>query len=519
MHRPAARAAKLAGLALPTTALLAIGCRTSPTATPPATQEVTVQELRRDLYAFAADSFLGRETGTEAADRAAHFLADRLRALGVEPAGDSGFFQRVPLLRGGYGPGTRFEVAGTGGGTPLALGTDLVPLPSLGRGTAPPRLHAEGELTYLGYVSGPNAAGSNGAGEGDVAGKVVVLVNGAPPGTAPAERASLEAEGRIGPRLRELLPLKPAAVIVLTEGKSAEFVGQLARRLTLESGDGLSVGEPDSARTLPMILLGPARPGSPLLPDGWPGRGAPGPLAGLRFSARVDNAFTAVNVVGVVRGRDPTLNGSYVAYGAHYDHIGVQHGAAGDSIANGADDDGSGSVTLLALARLFTESARPRRSVLFVWHVGEEEGLLGSDWFTTHPTVPIDSVVAQLNADMIGRNAPDSIYIVGPNAAPNGQSRVLGEVLDSVNGARARPFLVNREWDSPTHPEQIYFRSDHFNYARRGVPIVFLTTGLHADYHRVTDEPDRIDYEKLARVAMLMYDTGRALADRPTRPR
>jgi Zn-dependent M28 family amino/carboxypeptidase len=157
--------------------------------------------------------------------------------------------------------------------------------------------------------------------------------------------------------------------------------------------------------------------------------------------------------------------------------------------------------------------------VLFVWHVGEEEGLLGSDWFTTHPTVPIDSIVAQINADMIGRNAPDSIYIVGPNAAPNGQSRILGQVLDSVNAARAQPFLVNREWDSPTHPEQIYFRSDHFNYARRGVPIVFVTTGLHADYHRVTDEPDKIDYGKLARVAMLMNDAGRALADRPTRPR
>jgi len=109
--------------------------------------------------------------------------------------------------------------------------------------------------------------------------------------------------------------------------------------------------------------------------------------------------------------------------------------------------------------------------------------------------------------------------VVGPSAAPNGQSRELGRVVDSVNAARARPFLVNREWDSPTHPEQIYYRSDHFNYARRGVPIVFLTTGLHADYHRVTDEVGKIDFEKLARVATLMHDVGRALADRPTRPR
>src|SRR5919107_1615146 len=134
MHRPAAPAATLANLALAAAALLAVGCRTSPTATPPISRDVTVQELRRDLYAFAADSFLGRETGTEAADRAARFLAQRLRALGVEPAGDSGYFQRVPLMRGGYGPGTRFEVAGTGGGPPPPPGPRLGPAPVAGPG-------------------------------------------------------------------------------------------------------------------------------------------------------------------------------------------------------------------------------------------------------------------------------------------------------------------------------------------------------------------------------------------------
>jgi hypothetical protein len=247
---------------------------------------------------------------------------------------------------------------------------------------------------------------------------------------------------------------------------------------------------------------------------GGDGRGGPG-----RAEMRIEH-FTAHNVVAVVRGRDPTLRESYVAYGAHYDHIGVQPPEAGDSIANGADDDGSGSVSLLALAEAFaTAPERPRRSILFVWHVGEEQGLFGSSYFTDHPTVPLDSIVAQLNADMIGRNAPDSLYIVGPAAAPNGQSRVLGQIVDSVNRALPRPFLINREWDSPTHPEQIYYRSDHYNYARRGVPIVFFTSGLHADYHRVTDEPAKIDYDKLARVDRLLYEVGRAVADRPTRPR
>ena len=144
--------------------------------------------------------------------------------------------------------------------------------------------------------------------------------------------------------------------------------------------------------------------------------------------------ITGYNVVAVVRGSDPSLRNTYVAYGAHYDHVGILNPVNGDSIANGADDDGSGSVALLAIARVMQQApVKPRRSVLFVWHIGEEKGLLGSSWFTEHPTVPIDSIVAQLNADMIGRNADTLLYVVGPLAAPNNQSKRLGAILDSVN--------------------------------------------------------------------------------------
>jgi hypothetical protein len=499
-------------------ALLALACRPRPEPSAAAPSGPTVDELRRDLAIFASDSFGGRATGTPGAARAAQFLTSRLAAMGIEPAGDSGFLQRVPLVRGRYGAGTRFEVATPEGRRPLALGEELVPIPALGRDAPLPRLSAEGDLVYVGYARG--AGSSAESAPDDVAGKVVVVVNGAPPGVDGAAREAAEAETRIGPTLRELIPRRPAAIVVLATGRSARFVERLGRQYARGDGDangGLQLAASDSARTLPMILLGTAREGSPLLPEGWPDRGAPGPLPGRRLIAQVDIAFDAHNVVAVVRGSDPALRGSYVAYGAHYDHIGIQRGAGGDSIANGADDDGSGSVTLLALARLFAQSP-PRRSVLLVWHVAEEEGLLGSEWFASHPTVPIDSIVAQINADMIGRNAPDSLHVVGPNAAPNGQSRVLGTVLDSVNQARARPFAIDRTWDSPTHPEQIYYRSDHYNYARKGVPVLFLTTGLHADYHQVGDEVSKIDFDKLARVASLMYESGRALANRPTRP-
>jgi Zn-dependent M28 family amino/carboxypeptidase len=282
----------------------------------------------------------------------------------------------------------------------------------------------------------------------------------------------------------------------------------------------------DSAPTLPAILIGVARRGSPLLPAGWPNDVTRQAL-GRQLSVRIEverQHFTGYNVAAVVRGMDPRLNMTYLAYGAHYDHLGIipargsQHrGHPIDSIANGADDDGSGTVALLAIARQMTY-LRPRRSVLFVWHVAEEQGMLGSAYFTTHCTVPIDSIVAQFNADMIGRNEPNSLALVGPRAAPNYLSWRVGMIVDSVNRAVPHPFHIERRWDDPDDPDEIYQRSDHINYARKGIPVIFFTTGPHDDYHGVGDEPQKIDYDKLARVASLMLESGLAVADRSTRP-
>jgi Zn-dependent M28 family amino/carboxypeptidase len=235
---------------------------------------------------------------------------------------------------------------------------------------------------------------------------------------------------------------------------------------------------------------------------------------------QVKSPIVGYNVVAAVRGSDPALRQTYVAYGSHYDHIGIMPAVSGDSIANGADDDGSGSMAMLAIARVMQQApVKPKRSMLFVWHIGEEKGLLGSSYFTDHPTVPIDSIVAQINADMIGRNADSLLYIVGPLAAPNNQSKRLGAIVDSVNASSPTPFKLNREWDSATHPEHIYERSDHFNYAKKGIPIVFLTTGLHDDYHKVSDEVSKIEFEKMARVTRLIVEVGRAVASSPVRPR
>ena len=511
--------------------LLGAGCAAPPrTAPSPAAAAqapvgaVTAEELRRDVYAFADDSMRGRETGTDGAARAMRFLVDRLQRLDLEPAGDSGFLQRVPMQLEVFGPGTRVVVEEGGTARPVKIGTEVIPLLNLGAGVPPTKRVAEGEIVFAGYgLTMANPKRDDLAGL-SLAGKVVVVINGAPVGVDSAKRVELEAQAAISQRIAQILPQRPAAIIVLLTGKGTELFEaagpSVERAVTLRTN---AREIPESERQIPLIMLGVPAVGSPLLPTGWPADDKPQTLTGRRFSARIEQVktdFTGYNVAAIVRGSDPALKSTYVAFGAHYDHVGIIRGTASDSIANGADDDASGSMALLAAARVMQQApVKPPRSTLFVWHTGEEKGLLGSSWFTDHPTVPIDSIVAQINADMIGRNADSLLYVVGPIAAPNNQSKRLGAIVDSVNATLTPPFAFNREWDNPQHPEHIYERSDHFNYAKKGIPIVFFTSGLHDDYHKVGDEPSKIDYPKMARVTRLMVEVGRAVANSAQRPR
>lgn len=492
----------------------------APTSITSTSTTISPNELRRDLYAFADDSMRGREAGTPDAVRAATFIVNRLQQLNLEPAGDSGYYQRVPMDVQRILPATRFTVNRAGTASSLALGADLLPLTELGPG-AYGALDATGDVVFGGYGIDDDALNRHDLRGLDVKGKVLVLIHGAPAGADSAARAKYDGQAYLSVLLQTVLPLHPAAVVVLmtpeTRSLFEEAGPSILHAVSLHTG----APEPTAQmRAFPMILLGLATPGSPFLPSGWPANDSPAAL-GATFTGHVAldrHEVNGYNVVAVSRGVDRQMRESYVAFGAHLDHIGIQSGMTPDSIANGADDDGSGSMSLLAIARA-SRDIRHGRSLLFVWHTGEEKGLLGSTWFTDHPTVPIDSIVAQLNADMIGRNAPDELYIVGPGAAPNGQSKVLGAILDSVNASEAQPFRFNRMYDTLNDPERIYYRSDHYNYARKGIPIIFFTTGLHADYHKVSDSPDKISYVKMALVDRLMMDVGLTVANRRTRPK
>jgi Zn-dependent M28 family amino/carboxypeptidase len=192
----------------------------------------------------------------------------------------------------------------------------------------------------------------------------------------------------------------------------------------------------------------------------------------------------------------------------------VTPGAEADRIWNGADDDGSGTVTLLAMARAFALGPRPKRSILFVWHAGEERGRWGSLYFADHPTVSLDRIVAQLNIDMVGRNRDNkasesnTLYLVGSDRI----STELDQIAQIANQDSAKPLRLDYEFNDPADPEQLYTRSDHYSYASRGIPVIFFTTGLHPDYHANTDEVSKIEFDKMSRIGAFIYATAWRLA-------
>jgi Zn-dependent M28 family amino/carboxypeptidase len=226
--------------------------------------------------------------------------------------------------------------------------------------------------------------------------------------------------------------------------------------------------------------------------------------------------YPSVNVVARIPGSDPALRGQYVLYSSHQDHDGVRNAIDGDSIWNGADDNATVSVALLAIGRAI--KARPtRRSSLFVWHGSEERGLHGSRWYAVRPTVTKDSIVAVLNGDMIGRNHPDTAALLGVQP-PHRNSAALADMALRANALVTR-FIIDSTWDRPSHNEGWYFRSDHLPYARAGIPALFFSTLLHSDYHTPEDDPERIDIVKLRRMTHWMYATGWAVGNVPERPR
>ena len=461
---------------------------------PPAFAAIREADLRRDLTAMAADSFRGREAGTLDELRASVWLAERARAAGLQPAGDDGtFFQFWPMRRVRVSGGSRIE-----------LGGRVLPLWREATLVSPADAAVDAPVVWVGTADSAALAGM------DLRGKAVAAMV-QPPRAVPPREISLWAWRYTRAALRDradAIQARGAAAVLLVSDSVAE-----AQFDVLSSYMNRGIYALDSA--------GVETPRPPRAPVIWV-RGAMADALrepGQRLVARITSEsflYPSVNVVAVVPGSDRALRGEYVVFSGHQDHDGVRFPVGGDSIWNGADDNGTVSVALLAIGRAFARQPG-RRSALFVWHGAEERGLLGSRWFVDHPTVPKGSLVAVLNGDMIGRNRPDSAALLGA-VPPHRNSARLVEMAMEANRRFTR-FGVDTSWDNPAHPEFWYFRSDHLPYARAGIPAIFFTTLLHPDYHTPRDESQRIDYAKLARMTRWMYATGWTVANASERPR
>jgi hypothetical protein len=493
----------------------------SPSSVPAAMASIREADLKRDLFFLASDAMRGREAGTLDEMRASMWIADQLRAIGVQPAGEDGtYFQWWNMRRSRLSAQSMIRI----GDKTFKLWKDFA---------ASGTLEAE--------ISAPTVwAGDGSDSTIDVRGKVAVaqLIAPANPGrttTNSAEyryaRAAMTGQGNA-------LARRGAVAVILVADETAEkaFDGVVAvsSRGTYDvDGPATPRNGPVRGRVLSAQDVGAGRGGrgggGGRAGGGTPPRQIPILLAhrsmldALRAGGQnvylglwVESFLSpSVNIVGKVKGSDAKLRDEYVLYSSHQDHDGVRYAIDGDSTWSGADDNGSTSVALLAIARAWVKQPG-RRSALFVYHGAEERGLLGSRYHSAHPVVPLDKIVAVLNGDMIGRNNPDSASLLG-SQPPHRNSSELVAIALRANALTAK-FGLDSMWDRPTHPEGFYFRSDHLPYARLNVPALFYTTNLHADYHTPRDKPASINYPKLTRMTRWMYLTGWFVANSDKRP-
>ncbi|MEO8337869.1 MAG: M28 family peptidase [bacterium] len=528
---------------------------------------ITPCDLMTRLYAYAADSMGGREAGTPDAIRATAWIEREVRRLGLRPAGDNGtFYQDMPvsarivtgtLIAGGKTFHLDVDFNAGGAIADRQITADVVFGGMLGDTINV--LSADEVRGKIVLVAAPENGG-NGSGGIDKAlagASVIALVvqTISKPGVRFAMNDTVQSQGR-------------AAYAV---ANSTAAMGGRGGRAGMSSGGPLTMAvSPATAAA----MLGKSVTSAV--------RGDTGGAAVIGVKV-MDVAQPTRNVVAILDGSDPALQDEYLVIGAHSDHIGlastvVEHDslkaynavvrpqgldmrpatptaeqwaringikdslrriypARRDSISNGADDDGSGSVSIVEIAEAFAMGpVKPKRSLVFIWQTGEEKGLWGSQWFTNHPAIPRDAIVAELNLDMVGRGAASDVTgrdldghaLLGAESylqlvGSRRLSTELGDIVEQVNTREKMPFTFDYSMDANGHPQNIYCRSDHANYARYGIPVVFFTTGGHADYHQVTDEPQYIQYDHMARVDQLVFDIAlavgnldhRVMVDRP----
>jgi hypothetical protein len=515
---------------------------------------ISQADLKEWLTYLSSDELQGRQIFSEGYGVAAQYIADRLKQWGVKPLGDNGsYFQIVKLQSyrvvrnstvtveaGGrtttFKDGEHVTFAANSGGKQSVTFTSPM-VASRDGGDAASALAGKLVLGFPGL--GGRGFSTNLAMDAGAAASIDYRA-------APQPRTFAEEQLA---RAQAALAEANAAVLSAQEQVAAERGGAVvAGRGGRGRGAGAGITVDIAPTPLNIEHLLPPRltgddefftalfAGSPtpfadLKARLERGETPAAPLAGVKVTINVSNTYEPVtsqlsrNVVGMVEGTDARLKDTYVMFGAHLDHVGyalssqdtrgqVNTPIARDRIWNGADDDGTGVTAEMAIAKAFATGPKPRRSIVFVWHGGEEEGMWGSRYAADFPVVPIEKVQAQLNIDMIGRNRDNdaaqanTLFVIGADRI----STDLHNLIVATNATFPAPMKLDYEYNDQYDPNSFYTRSDHYSYASKGIPAAFFFTGTHPDYHANTDTVDKILFDKQARIAQLVYQIGFAIA-------
>lgn len=479
--------------------------------------QIDTKDLNKHLSIIASDEYEGRETGKAGQKLAAEYLRNEFQELGLIPLSDNGYYQEFQLIDKVLGK-RLLEV----NQTPFEIADHFFPVRDVNLIDV-----LSNEILFVGYGINDNKYNSF---EGiNVTGKVIVALSGEPQingkylisGTSEESLWSSTSK-----KITELRKLNPALIIIIDDNfkRNSKFyklsLGTSQLKLAYKQSRKNEVPAITASEDLANALLAPNKKTISKLNAKLKSSTVAPKAIKLKSTIKIDLEYlmqdvNSENVIAYVKGSEKPDEHIFIT--AHYDHIGAKDG----EVFNGADDDGSGTVALLEIAQAFMmakkEGKGPKRSIVFMAVSGEEKGLLGSEYYTDHPVVSLDQTIANLNIDMIGRIDDDHkddtnyVYIIGSDKL----STELHESNEKAN--EIAKLKLDYKYNDPNDPNRFYFRSDHYNFAKNNIPIIFYFNGVHEDYHRGGDEVSKIHFPMLAKRAQLVFLTAWEIANREKR--
>jgi Peptidase family M28 len=464
----------------------------------PFANTIRSENLQKHLYQIAGPDFEGRETATAGQRKAAAYIENYFKSLGLKPGNKDSFQLAYPVYQ------DSLIAAGiTINGDSYEMNKDF----DIRLSSAFSASFGVSDIVFAGYgISDSSHDDYKGL---QVAGKIVLVLNSYPPGLLQAQ---------VNNRTFNPYAKQDAAQL---HGAVAVFIIQEDFPHKIVADKGMMYRNYFRSKVRPNSFYISANMARAIMGSDFD-QIKSGTLEPKTYNANIwivlqkqTNMLQSTDVLGYLEGSD--LKDQLLVISAHYDHLGKK-----DSVIYfGADDDGSGTVSILELAAAFLKAKAagkgPRRSILFLANSGEEKGLWGSEYYTDHPVYPLDKTTADLNIDMIGRKVLDRkqgdsnnyVYIVGDDK--------LSSDLHPISVAMNKKYTgleLDYKFNDPKDPQRIYYRSDHFNFARKGVPIIFYFDGIHKDYHKPSDTPDKINYDLLVKRAQLVFYTAWEIANR-----